>query len=432
MKKEPNLLIINCEELLTMRGASIKPKTYSEMDDLGIIHDGAIAICDDSIMDVGESKILCEKYQHISDCEIIDASDKVVGPGFVDCHTHAVFGGSRENELVEKIEGASYLEILKKGGGILSTVADTRKLSLEELAEISRKHLDNMLIHGTTTVEIKSGYGLDLKNELKILKVIEVLNKNHPIDIIPTFLGAHVVPDEYKNNPDQYVNMVIDMLSDVKSHAGFCDVFCDEGAFSVDQCRKILVEAKEKGFKLKMHVNQLKNIGGVRLSEELEIVSADHLDFITENEIEDLLKNNVIGVLLPGVNFFLMNNSYAPFKKMLDKGLAIALATDFNPGTCPTENMQIIITIACLKMKMNPEQALNASTINGAHAIGVANEVGSIEAGKTADIVIFDIPGYNYLPYHFGVNNVEKVIKDGKLVVDHKNVLNKSLSYYKV
>ncbi|MFQ5963464.1 MAG: imidazolonepropionase [Candidatus Scalinduaceae bacterium] len=405
-----------------MRDASRRPKVGNELDDVGIIHDGAIAVCKDKIIDVGETKDLREEYKDDSDFNTIDASGKVVSPGFVDCHTHAVFGGSRENELVEKIRGTDYLEILEKGGGILSTVRDTRKLSVDELAETSRKYLDNMLIHGTTTVEIKSGYGLDPNNELKILKAIKILNDSHPIDIVPTFLGAHVIPDEFKTNPDKYIDLIIDMLSEVKYHARYCDVFCDVGAFTVEQSRRILTEAKEKGLRLKMHLNQFKNIGGARLSAKLGVVSADHLDLITDEEIDELVKSNVIGVLLPGVNFYLMNNNYAPLESLLNKGLPIALATDFNPGTCPTESMQMVITIACLKMKMTPEQALNASTINGAHAIEVARDVGSLEAGKIADIIIFDIPSYNYIPYHFGVNNIEKVIKRGKLVYDQKNV----------
>ncbi|MBO1225313.1 MAG: imidazolonepropionase [Candidatus Scalindua sediminis] len=417
MNKKPDLLIINCKELLTMRGASKKPKAGQQLDDVGVIHDGAIAICEERITDIGETKTLKVRYKDCS--SIIDASGKVVSPGFVDCHTHAVFGGSRERELVEKIKGETYLDILKQGGGILSTVCDTRKLSIDKLIKKTKKHLDNMLAHGTTTVEIKSGYGLDLENELKILKVIKVLNETHPIDIVPTFLGAHVVPEEYKTNPDQYVNLVIYMLSEVKEYAKYCDVFCDSVAFTVEQSKRILTEAKERGLSLKMHINEFKNIGGARLGADLGVVSADHLDLITDGEIDELVKTNVIGVLLPGVNFYLMNNNYAPLKSMLEKGLPIALATDFNPGTCPTENMQIIITIACLEMKMSTEQALNASTINAAHAIGVANEVGSLEAGKIADIILFDIPDYNYIPYHFGVNNVEKVIKRGRLVVDN-------------
>ncbi len=401
-----------------MRVASKKPKAGQQLDDVGIIHDGALAICGERITDIGETKTLKVRYKDCS--SIIDASGKVVSPGFVDCHTHAVFGGSRERELVEKIKGKTYLDILEEGGGILSTVRDTRNLSVDELVKKTKIHLDNMLAHGTTTVEIKSGYGLDLENELKILKVIKTLNESHLIDIVPTFLGAHVVPEEYKTNPEQYTDQVIDMLSEVKEYAKYCDVFCDSGAFTVEQSKRILTEAKERGLGLKMHINEFENIGGARLGADLGVVSADHLDLITDGEIDELVKTNVIGVLLPGVNFYLMNNSYAPLKSILKKGLPIALATDFNPGTCPTENMQIIITIACLEMKMSPEQALCASTINAAHAIGVANEVGSLEAGKIADIIMFDIPSYNYIPYHFGVNNAEKVIKRGRLVVDNK------------
>lgn len=419
MNTKPDLLILNCKELHTMSEASQKPKTGREMDDTGLIRDGAVAICDGRIVDVGETKAIADKYQNDGEVRAIDASGKVVGPGFVDCHTHTVFGGTRESEFVEKIKGAMYLDILKKGGGILSTVNATRKLSEEGLIKTTIKRLDSMLSHGTTTVEIKSGYGLDLDNELKILRVIESVNKIHPIDIVPTFLGAHVVPDEFKSNPDGYVNNVIDMLSEVKDYARYCDVFCDVGVFSVEQSKRILVEASKKGFKLKMHVNEFENIGGAGLGAELGTVSVDHLDMVSDEEIDGLVKNNVMGVLLPGVNFYLMNNNYAPFKKMLDRGLPIAIATDFNPGSCPTENMQAIITIACLKLKMTPAQAFNASTINGAHAIGMSNDVGSLEVGKIADIVIFDAPGINYIPYHFGVNNVEKVIKGGKLVVEN-------------
>lgn len=401
-----------------MRGASKKPKAGRQLDDIGIIRDAAIAICNERIMGIGETKILSDRHK---DCNnIIDASGKVVSPGFVDCHTHAVFGGSREGELVEKIKGKTYLDIQKEGGGILSTVNDTRKLSLDELIKKTKKHLDNMLTHGTTTVEIKSGYGLDLENELKILKAIKALNESHPIDIVPTFLGAHVVSEEYKTNPEGYTDFVIDTLLEVKDYVKYCDVFCDSGAFTVEQSKRILKEAKERGLGLKMHINEFKNIGGARLGADLGIVSADHLDLITDEEIDELVKTNVIGVLMPGVNFYLMNNNYAPLKSMLKKGLPIALATDFNPGTCPTENMQIIITIACLEMKMSAEQALSASTINGAHAIEMEDDVGSLEVGKVADIIMFDIPSYKYIPYHFGVNNVEKVIKRGKLVVDNK------------
>lgn len=245
MNKKPDLLILNCKELLTIRGASSKPKIGHELDDVGIIHDGAIAICDERITDIGETKDLIEKYKDDTNFKIVDASGKVVSPGFVDCHTHVVFGGSREKEFVEKIKGTSYLEILKRGGGILSTVNETRKLSVDELIRKTKKHLDNMLTHGTTTVEIKSGYGLNLDNELKILKAIKILNETHPIDIVPTFLGAHVIPDEYRANPDQYVNLVIDMLSVVKEYVKYCDVFCDSGTFSVEQSRKILMEAKK-------------------------------------------------------------------------------------------------------------------------------------------------------------------------------------------
>jgi len=315
------------------------------------------------------------------------------------------------------------LEILKKGDGILSTVGNTRKLTLQKLAEISGKCLDTMLLHGTTTVEIKSGYGLDVKNELKILKTIQHLQRTHCMDIVPTFLGAHAIPSEYKSKPDAYIDLVCAMLSKVKPYATFCDVFCDDGGFNTGQSERILSLAKRLGFKLKIHVNEFKDIGGVSLAIKLGVVSADHLDNIEHRDILKLKKSHIICVLLPGVPFFLMKDSYAPARKMIEKGLPVALATDFNPGTCPTESMQMMLSLACLKMDMTPAQAINAATINAAYAVGMPHRIGSIETGKQADMIILDIRDYNQLPYYFGINHVETVIKKGKLVVKDKQIV---------
>ncbi|MBM2834005.1 MAG: imidazolonepropionase [Candidatus Brocadiaceae bacterium] len=419
----PDLFIQNCGQLLTVAGAFRRPKILKGMNDLGIILDGAVAIKDGNIIDVGTTKQLGKKYNK-KGIQVIDALGKVVLPGFVDCHTHAVFGGDRTGEFVQRMQGANYLQILKKGGGILSTVENTRKLTLEKLINVSKKYLDTMLLHGTTTVEIKSGYGLDKNNELKILKAIQYLQKTHSIDIVPTFLGAHTIPSEYQSYPDAYVDFVCNILQEVKPYATFCDVFCDEGGFDVEQTERILSTAKRLGFGLKIHVNEFKDIGGVSLAVRLCVTSADHLDNIKHRDILKLKESGIICVLLPGVPFFLMKDNYASGRKMIEEGLPIALATDFNPGTCPCGNIQMIITLACLKLGMTPAQAINAVTINAAHAVGMADRIGSIEVGKQADIIILDIQDYNQLPYYFGTNHVKNVLKKGRLIVENKQLVN--------
>jgi len=418
----PDLFIQNISQLVTVAGASQRPKTLHSMDEIGIIKDGAVVIRDGNFVDIGTTKRLKKKY-HSKDEKIIDAAGKVVLPGFVDSHTHAIFGGDRTGEFVQRIQGETYLDILKKGGGILSTVEHTRKLNIQKLAEVSRKHLDTMLLYGTTTAEIKSGYGLDLKSELKILKAIQYLQKTHRMDIVATFLGAHVIPPEYKYDPDAYVDLVCNMLPKVKPYATFCDAFCDGGAFNAEQSERILKVAKELGFRLKIHTNEFKDIGGVSVAIQLAAVSADHLDNIKQRDILRLKESKVICVLLPGVPFFLMKDAYAPAKKMIENGVPIALATDFNPGTCPSENMQMMIALACLKMGMTPAQAINAATINAAHAIRMAHRFGSIEVGKQADMIILDIRDYNQLPYYFGMNHVETTIKKGRVVVENKRLM---------
>jgi len=422
MRLLPDLLIQNCGQLLTVAGASRRPKILKGMDDLGIVLDGAVAIKDGNIIDVGTTKQLGKKYNK-KGLQVVDALGKVVLPGFVDCHTHTVFGGDRTGEFAQRMQGVSYLEILKTGSGILSTVQNTRDLTLEKLVEVSKKRLDTMLLHGTTTVEIKSGYGLDRKSELKILNAIQRLQKSHSMDIVSTFLGAHTIPSEYQSDTAAYVDFVCNMLPEVKASATFCDVFCDDGGFTIEQTEKILSTAKKLGFRLKIHINEFKDIGGVPLAIRLCATSVDHLDNIKHRDIVKLKKCGIICVLLPGVPFFLMKENYAPGRKMVEEGLPIALATDFNPGTCPCGNIQMIITLACLKLGMTPAQAINAVTINAAHALGMADRIGSIEVGKQADIIILDIQDYNQLPYYFGTNHVKKVFKKGRLIVEDKQLV---------
>lgn len=419
-----DLIVLHCRELITVANCSRRPKIKGEMDDLNIIEDGALAVSGDRIVFVGETSYLTREIRwDDSRATVIDASEHVVMPGFIDPHTHAVFGGSRAEEFVQKLKGATYLEILEKGGGILKTVRETRGLSVQALASTSKIYLDNMLLHGTTTVEIKSGYGLDRENELKMLLTIQSLQKGHPMDIIPTFMGAHAIPPEYKDNPDEYVDMVLDMLPEAREYAEFCDVFCEQGAFTLAQSRRILTAAKELGFKLKFHAGEFNDIGGAELAADLGAITADHLDWISEDGMNKMAEKGVIGVLLPSVTFYLGGEHYAPAAAMMNKGVPVALSTDFNPGSSPTENMQMVIALACIKMKLTPEQAINAATINAAYAINRAHEVGSLEVGKKADFIFLRLPSYIHLPYRFGINHVTRVIKEGRLVVENTGVL---------
>ncbi|MFW9906849.1 MAG: imidazolonepropionase, partial [Candidatus Thorarchaeota archaeon] len=341
-----------------------------------------------------------------------------VTPGFVDPHTHIIFDGSRENELEMKLNGMSYLEILNAGGGILKTVKATRKASVEKLVANGKKVLDRMMKFGTTTVETKSGYGLDVDNEIKSLRAIKILNNEHPIDLISTFLGAHAIPPEYKNKKEEYIDLIIsEMIPKIASEelAEFCDVFCEEGIFSIEETKKILSVAKHFGLKPQIHIDEIVDTNGALLAAELNAVQTGHLLKSNDEGLKAMAKMGVIATLLPGTPFSLMLKDYAPARKMIDFGIPIALATDLNPN-CWTESMQIIIALACYKMKMTPAEALTAATLNGACALQKQDQIGSIEIGKKADILIFEVPNYNFLPYQFGVNLIDKVIKNGKIV----------------
>ncbi|MDI6760447.1 MAG: imidazolonepropionase [Candidatus Brocadiaceae bacterium] len=445
--KQCDLVILNTSELLTLAGASHGPRTGREMRELGLIRDGGLAIEGCEFVAVGPSREIESKYAGKAK-RVIDASGKVVMPGFIDPHTHAVFAGWRDKEWVMRLEGKEYLDILKSGGGILETVRATRAASQEELVTITKKHLDTMLLHGTTTAEVKSGYGLDFENEIKILKVIEALGEGHPIRLIPTFLGAHAVPAGYKDDPEGYVEAVMGWLPEVKPLARFCDVFLEEGAFNLAQAERILARARGLGLALKLHAGEFKDLGGVRLALRLGATSVDHLDYVSEGDMVEMARGGkkvqgfnppkaekvqsasggkgskvqgvTVAVLLPGVPFFLGRQRYASARVMIDLGVPVAIGTDFNPGTCPTPNMQLIMTLACLELGMTPEEAISAATINAAHALGYAHRVGSLEAGKRADVLILDVPTYTRLTYQFGVNHVETVIKTGKVMVEGK------------
>ncbi len=416
-----DLLIINASELVTVKGASSKPKTREELEEIGIIENGALAATDEKITCVGTTEDVLREVETDQYTEVIDARGKTVLPGLVDPHTHIVFGSTREKELGLRLQGADYLEILKAGGGILGTVESTRNAQDEELFYSAKGRLDTFLEHGVTTIETKSGYGLTLKDEVRQLKTAKMLDKIHSVDIVTTFLGAHAIPKEYKEDPDKYVDIVIkEMLPKVKEEnlAEFCDVFCEEAVFNVEQSERILEEAKKMGFGIKMHADEIVPLGGAELAAKLGATSADHLLKVSDQGIKGMAEAGVIGVLLPGTAFFLMSKEYARGRDMIEAGVPISLSTDRNPGSSPTEAVNLILTLACLKMKLSVKEAISAFTINAAHAINRAEEIGSLEVGKQADIVIFNAPNHEYLPYHYGINHVEKVIKKGDLVIE--------------
>jgi len=351
---------------------------------------------------------------------IVDARGQVILPGFVDAHTHLVHGGSREGELALKLAGASYMEI-HKIGGIGATVAATRAASPAELYDKAFVTLDHMLMNGVTTAEAKSGYGLDLESELKCLEVNKRLEENHPVDVVSTYMGAHSTPPEFKGNTDGYIDFMIrDVMPRVKEAklAEFCDAFCEEGIFSLAQTEKVLQVAKDMGFKLKLHADEIVPFKGAELAAKMGCVSAEHLMAISDEGVKALSKSGTVAVLLPATSFFLMSSIYAPAKKMLQEGVRVAIATDYNPGSCPTENIQMAMWVACFKMGLTPKDIIRAVTINAAYAINREKTVGSLEVGKKADILVFDVPNLEYIFYRFGCNLLSEVWKDGRIVLE--------------
>ena len=397
--------------------------TCTDSYDDEVIKNGYIIIKDGLIKGIGSGTIpdcLC------ANAKIIDAKGKTVTPGLIDPHTHLIHGGSRENELTMKLEGASYIDILESNGGILSTVRATREASKEQLKEKARKSLNQMLINGTTTVEAKSGYGLDFDTEIKCLEAAKELNIEQPIDIVSTYMGAHAIPEEYKGDVEGYIEFMCDDVMPYVIDNGlaeFLDVFCEKGVFSVDESRYIMKIAKKMGYKLKIHADEIVPLKGAELAAEMGAISAEHLLAASEKGMDDMADANVTAVLLPGTSFYLMTGKFAQARKMIDKGVRIALATDYNPGTCPTENLQAIMTFACFGMKMTPMEIIKAMTINAAYAIDRQDEIGTIEIGKKADLVIFDSKNLDYIIYHFGINHVDMVIKDGEVVVEEGKLI---------
>jgi imidazolonepropionase len=415
-----NLIIKNATQLVTCSG--FKAKQGKAMNELHVIEDGAVVIEDGLITAVGKTADIDSQLLKDTEYEVIDADGKAVLPGFVDSHTHFVFGGYRAEEYAWRLSGVSYMDIMKRGGGILSTVKATCDASKEELITSGMDRLNAMLSFGVTTVEGKSGYGLDHDTELKQLEVMERLNQEHPVDIASTFLGAHAIPETYKGKEDAFIDFLIhEVLPEVSDRklAEFCDIFCEQNVFSVDQSRRLLSKAKEMGFKLKLHADEIVRLGGAELASELNAVSADHLLQASDQGIQALAKSHVVATLLPGTAFSL-KEPYARARYMIDQGCAVALATDFNPGSCFTESIPLIIALATIYMGQTTEEAISSLTINGAAALDRANTIGSIDEGKKGDLIILEYPSYHFLSYHIGVSSVEKTIKKGNLVFDKK------------
>jgi imidazolonepropionase len=426
---EADLLIYDAAQVLTLASPD-GPKRGAAMRDLGVIPDGAVAIRDGRLLDVGPSD---ELRSQVRAAQTLYAGGHLIMPGLVDPHTHLVWAGHRADEFEMRLGGASYLQIMAAGGGIMNTVRQTRAASLDDLVFQTRRRLEQMLAYGTTTVEIKTGYGLNTEDELKQLQAIRCLQVESPATLVPTFLGAHAIPAEYAGRSDEYVDLVVgEMLPAVAGEwqrnpvsarnrlSGepflFCDVFCEEGAFSLEQSRRILETAQTLGFGLKIHADEFRPLGGTRLAVELGATSADHLVCTPPEEIERLARSDTIAVALPGTPFGLSREEYTPARAIIDAGGALALATDCNPGTCWCESMQFMIALACRHMGMTPAEAISAATINAAHAVGLGRVVGSLEPGKRADLILLDVPSPAHLGYRFGTNLVQMVVVGGRVM----------------
>ncbi len=414
-----NIIIKNAAQVVTCSG--FKAKQGKEMSDLHVIENGAVIIKNGLIKAVGKSDEVLAGFDE-SGFDAVNAGGKAVMPGFVDSHTHFVFGGYRAEEFSRRLRGESYMDIMKQGGGISGTVTATRNASKADLIAGGLKRLDSMLSFGITTVEGKSGYGLDRNTEIKQLEVMKELDQIHPIDIVSTFLGAHAVSVEYKGREDDFIDYMANLVMPEvieRNLAEFCDIFCENNVFSVEQSRRLLTQAKKLGLKVKLHADEIVQTGGAELAAELGAVSADHLIRASDKGIQGLSRSGVVATLLPGTAFSL-KEPYPRARDMIAHNCAVALATDLNPGSCFTESIPLIFALAVLNMNMTAEEAVTALTINAAAALDRAETVGSIDAGKKGDIIILEFPSYHYIPYHIGVSTVEKVIKNGEIVFDRE------------
>lgn len=408
-----NIIILNPSQIVTPKGKkALKGKA---MGDISVTTGDSIVIENGVITRIAKTEEILKSYDK-SKFEVIDAEGKAVLPGFVDSHTHFIFGGYREEEFSWRLNGESYMSIMEKGGGIVNSVRSTREASFKELHRVGKDRLKTMVDFGVTTVEGKSGYGLDLDTEIKQLDVMNKLNEEEAIDIVTTYLGAHATPLEYKGRTTEYVKLMIDeIIPKIKDKATFCDVFCEKNVFSVEESREILLKAKELGMKLKLHADEIVQLGGAELAGELKATSADHLLQASDNGIKAMAENDVVATLLP-LTAFSLREHYARGREMIDNGCAVALASDLNPGSCFSNAIPLLIALSAIEMRLSIAEIVTALTLNGAAAVGKAGDRGSIEEGKIGDIIILKYPSYKFLPYHVGVNIVERVIKRGKLI----------------
>jgi len=412
-----SLLVAGASQVVTPVGrTALRGSSFGELRTIP----GGVVRCEEGrIVFVGAEEEHRRSYP--APTEVLDADGGCVIPGFVDPHTHPVWAGSREEELNRRLRGESYMDIARSGGGINATVRATRSASSEDLLASTLRRLDTFLRHGTTTIEAKSGYGLELATEVRMLEVIGRANQDHPVDLIPTCLAAHEVPPEDRDDPARYVNRVVEEIHPEVARHGLAkavDAFCETGVFDLDQTRRMLADAPRYGWGIHLHADELTPLGGAELAVELGALSADHLVHVTERGVAALAASDTTAVLLPGTSFFL-RSSYAPARRMIDAGCAVALATDCNPGSSPTESMPTILALACLEMGLSIEEALTAATLNGAAALGRADRIGSVEVGKRADLIVLDGPTPHYVVYHYGVNPIRHVVKAGRVVVRH-------------
>jgi imidazolonepropionase len=414
-----NLLITGASQLLTLQGDS--PRRGNSLSKLGIVKNGAILVREGRIVGVG-ARAQVEQLKEARRAEKMDVGGRVVLPGFVDSHTHLIHAASRAEEYELKIQGASYEEIARKGGGILNSVKKLRAASAEALKGRARAALEEFASYGTTTLEAKSGYGLDVASELKILRLQRELKNEQPLEIVSTFLGAHVVPAEFRGKGDgaeRYISLLLDqLLPDVvgKKLAEFCDVFCDRGAFTREQSRRILSEARQHGLGTRLHAEQLSHMGAAQLGVQLGAASCDHLEQVNAVDIHALAKSQTVATLLPGCDFHLGWKDYAPARALIEAGAIIALATDYNPGTSPTVSMPMILSLACTQLRMSPAEAIAAATINGAYALRRERRIGSLSPGKQADLAVFEVEDYREIPYYFGMQRCWMTMKNGEVV----------------
>ncbi len=399
------------------------PLRGAEMNEATILKDAYVAFEKGKIAAVGVGEP--EARLVGSETVVEERRGMVATPGLIDCHTHLVYGGSREHEFSKKLNGMSYLDILAEGGGILSTLRATRESSFDTLYTKSRALLEQMMIHGVTTVEAKSGYGLNWETEKRQMEVVRKLDQDLPVDLVSTFMAAHVIPPEYKENSDPLIDQIIEMLPRVKEEhlAEFVDIFCEKGVYSAAQSKRLLEAAKALGFKLRIHADEIESIGGSAVAAEVGAVSAEHLMMITDEDIQKLADAHVIGNLLPATTFSLIEDTYAPARKMMDAGMAITVTTDSNPGSCPTANLQFAMQLGCLYLKMTPVEVFNAVTINAAYSVDRAENIGSLHKGKAADLSVFNAPNLDYMMYYFATNHAVEVYKNGILVVKDRQMV---------